>query len=151
MANGFFGREDIEFNKSSGALPNIQGMFGLEGEAVMNSEEVFVGTGVTRIMDNTGEGAGDVLCIRKGNSRIPFLKLYGKKELYANGLEKNYKQLVDMEAIGESLATALSALTGLGKLTEVRYKSIIVAYTPFISEHKSYEQLVNKVSDADEW
>jgi hypothetical protein len=150
MGNGFFGREDSVFDKTSGVLPNIQGIFGLEGEAVMDAREVFKETAVHRIINTTGD-KGDVLCIRKGNSRIPFLKLYGKKELYANGLERNYKPLVDMDAVGESLAVVLSALAGTGNLTEVRYKSIIVSYTPFISDHKSYEELVNKVSDADEW
>jgi hypothetical protein len=153
MANGFFGR-DSEFNKSSGALPNIQDMFGDDmfigaktHAGVMEMVELF--RGVDFIVKEN-EIKGHTVLVRKDDFQTPVLKLHGteNKGLYNAGLERNHKPLVNMLNLAYGICALLNCQSNIDIMTPQAYDSAITAYKPFIQKSVLYATVAEALKHA---
>lgn len=84
-------------------------------------------------------------------TRRPLVELVKTADLYKKGLQKNHKDLVDMGDIGKSLCDLLDNLISSENLSAQTYEGAMTAYKPFISRHRSYEEVISLLTEDNSW
>lgn len=84
----------------------------------------------------------EVLTLKRTSSKdsMEIVRLYKPGDLHRVGLEKNYRQLVNMECIAQSLAKLLESYITLDKLGSSEWDTIVHGvYKPFIDKRIKFE------------
>lgn len=82
-----------------------------------------------------------VVALPTSLSVFSVIKLYASDDMYNKGLQKNYKNLVDMEEVAGLIAGTLNAYTNVELLNEETWDRIIGTFEPFICACRKWTEL----------
>lgn len=94
-----------------------------------------------------------VISLRRTDSSdvLEIIRLTLESAMYNQGLERNYKKLVDMESIADSLAILVQSYINIGYLTEENWDNIQTVYVYFVDQHLTFERVNSFVAGEEEW
>lgn len=76
------------------------------------------------------------------------IKSVSSDDMYHKGLQKNFKNLVDIGVLFEGLADLLNAYADTDRFNANGYDKIIQAYLPYIDKRMKYDVLCRRLYDA---
>lgn len=86
--------------------------------------------------------------LEKGYDRIPVFTSISAKAYYQEGLQKNHRDLVNMQVVMEGVRESLNAHLKMNKLTETKFVTILESNEHFIERvHEGYNNLYTKVDN----
>jgi hypothetical protein len=98
---------------------------------------------------DSGKDGWEIL-MRKGNDQLVIIRMYPESEYYKNGLQLNYKDLVIMEEIVQSICNLLENFVLSNVLDEHRYDLLMSSCHPYIKKSKKYPELKTFIT-GEEW
>lgn len=96
-------------------------------------------------------GAQCILTITKDQNTMEIVKMVPLAQMYNKGLERSYKQLVDMKAIAASLATLIQSLINIEAMNKPTWEATMTLYNKFIDKRLNYESLRRFIEEEIEW
>ena len=67
-----------------------------------------------------------IIVVKEEVEQLPIIKFHPPEDYYAKGLEKNYKELVDMGSVANATAEILQMLYDTDNLTEEMYNNAVI-------------------------
>jgi hypothetical protein len=86
-----------------------------------------------------------VIYVLVRGEQFPMIKFVASDDLFAKGLQRNYKNLADVDQMAHHFADLFNTYLKMGKMSELYYNSIVLAYAPFIDKHRTFEEFRTKV------
>lgn len=88
---------------------------------------------------DTDNGLQRVIILRNGENLLEMARFIAEGNMYHNGLEKNYKKLVDMDELAKALVVLLNSRihANFGDVTEIIWKGSTEPFTKFIERRRT--------------
>jgi len=88
-----------------------------------------------------------IVNIKVREDLFPIVKMVSGsgKEMYNRSLQLNFKDLVNMQELTQSLKTLLSSLASTERFEEKEFNAVIAVHKKYISTHLMFDALVDRV------
>lgn len=78
---------------------------------------------------------------------LEIVQLIAKDDMYRKGLQKDFKNLVEMGSIADHLAGLLQAYIDTNRMTEAGWVAIMKAFEPFIDKKLRFDLVTQFMED----
>lgn len=100
------------------------------------------------------DGTQMVIYVEARGESFPIIEFVPSTKMYEHGLQKDWKDLADLELLSYGLEGLLESYNSMQLLTKGNYNSITEVYSPFIKNKRKFEAIQARITiacDTNEW